>query len=289
MFASNEENNKFAGGFVAVPYQRPTKVTHNDVWLASHEAGKYGLFPTPRAENHWLQGGVTSTNPALIVNGQSVAGITARDGGILRMSTATWRLASIGTDASDAVAFYTGIYKGRRQFYSGVTSGTDLGAPVQSKSGSATWVGQLSARQNVGTAAAPVIQTRYGDIALTVAYTQTGGSITGGLSANPLTSPGYTYQVRGRFNEDGLVEGNVNTVSSRGTEAGFLSGLIGQGVSLVPLLPRMLLADLSQDRASPILPRRRRLIRIGFMPHRLGVKRLSLSPITHQVDGMRFC
>ena len=229
VFASNEENDKFAGGFVAVPYQRPTKVTHNDVWLASHEAGKYGLFPTPRAENHWLQGGVTSTNPALIVNGQSVAGITARDGGILRMSTATWRLASIGTDASDAVAFYTGIYKGRRQFYSGVTSGTDLGAPVQSKSGSATWVGQLSARQNVGTAAAPVIQTRYGDIALTVAYTQTGGSITGGLSANPLTSPGYTYQVRGRFNEDGLVEGDVNTVSSRGTEAGFLSGLIGQG------------------------------------------------------------
>ena len=229
VFASNEENNKFAGGFVAVPYQVPTKVTHNDVWVASHEAGVYGLFPTPRAENHWLQGGVTSTNPALVVNGQSVAGITARDGGILRMSTATWKLASIGTDASDAVAFYTGIYKGRRQFYSGVTSRTDLGAPVQSKSGSATWVGQLSARQNVGTAAAPVIQTRYGDIALTVAYTQTGGSITGGLSANPLTSPGYTYQVRGRFNEDGLVEGNVNTVSSRGTEAGFLSGLIGQG------------------------------------------------------------
>ena len=223
VFASNEENNKFAGGFVAVPYQVPTAVTYSNVWTASHGAGKYGLFAEPRAENHWLEGGKAGAN------GQSVAGITARDGGILRMSTATWRLASIGTDANDGVAFYTGVYKGRRQFYSGVTSGTDLGAPVQSKSGSATWVGQLSARQNVGTAAAPVIQTRYGDIALTVAYTQTGGSITGGLSANPLTSPGYTYQVRGRFNEDGLVEGNVNTVSSRGTEAGFLSGLIGQG------------------------------------------------------------
>ncbi len=96
VFASNEENNKFAGGFVAVPYQVPTAVTYSDVWKASHDAGKDGLFATPQGYNHWLEGGVAGTN------GQSVAGIDAgtHNGGILRMSTATWKLASIGGDAS---------------------------------------------------------------------------------------------------------------------------------------------------------------------------------------------
>ncbi|MCA8834592.1 MAG: hypothetical protein K8953_05845, partial [Proteobacteria bacterium] len=119
---------------------------------------------------------------------------------------------------------------GRRQFYSGVTSRTDLGAPVQSKSGSATWVGQLSARQNVGTAATPVIETRYGDITLEVFYNQTGGSINGSLPANNATSRDYTYEIRGKFNEDGFVSGGVDTIKTGGArEDGFLSGLIGQG------------------------------------------------------------
>ncbi|MCA8834045.1 MAG: hypothetical protein K8953_03070, partial [Proteobacteria bacterium] len=223
VFASNETDNKFAGGFVAIPYQAPTAVTYSTVWKASHDAGKDGLFATPQTHNHWLEGGVAGTN------GQSVAGITGYNGGLLRMSTATWNLGSIGTDVNDAVAFYTGLNKGGRYFYSGVTSGTDLGAPVQSKSGEATWYGQLSARQHTG---GGNIATKYGDITLTVRYNQTGGTITGGLPSNLLTNTGYIYQIRGRFNEDGLVEGNVNTVSganSQFRETGYLSGLIGQG------------------------------------------------------------
>ncbi|MCA8835047.1 MAG: hypothetical protein K8953_08180, partial [Proteobacteria bacterium] len=159
-------------------------------------------------------------------NGQSVAGITEHNGGLLRMTTATWKLLPIGGEAADAVAFYTGIYKGRRQFYAGVTSGTDLGAPVASKSGEAYWYGQLSARQHTG---GGNIATKYGDITLTVNYNQTGGSINGGLPANGITSRDYSYEIRGKFNEDGFVSGNVNTrTTSGGFETGFLSGLIGQ-------------------------------------------------------------
>ena len=222
VFVSDEENNKFAGGFVAVPYQAPTAVTYGDVWKASHDAGKDGLFATPQGYNHWLEGGVAGTN------GQSVAGIDAgtHNGGILRLSTGSWKRVLLGGEAADGVAFYTGIRTNiGRRFFSGITSGTDLGKPVTSKAG-ATWTGQLSTRQHIGNGN---IRANYGDITLTVRYNETGGTISGGLSANPLTSPNYTYEIRGRFNEDGLVEGNVNTrTSSGGFEPGFLSGLIGE-------------------------------------------------------------
>ncbi len=222
VFVSDEENNKFAGGFVAVPYQAPTAVTYRDVWKASHDAGKDGLFAAPQGYNHWLEGGVAGTN------GQSIAGIDAgtHNGGILRLSTGSWKRVLLGGEAADGVAFYTGIRTNiGRRFFSGITSTTDLGAPVTRKSGSAKWYGQMSTRQNNGRA----IATNYGDITLTVNFSGTGGTISGGLSANPLTSPNYTYEIRGRFNEDGLVEGNVNTRTSvGGFEPGFLSGLIGE-------------------------------------------------------------
>ncbi|MCA8836184.1 MAG: hypothetical protein K8953_13970, partial [Proteobacteria bacterium] len=222
VFVSDEENNKFAGGFVAVPYQAPTAVTYGDVWKASHDAGKDGLFATPQGYNHWLEGGVAGTN------GQSIAGIDAgtHNGGILRLSTGSWKRVLLGGEAADGVAFYTGIRTNiGRRFFSGITSGTDLGKPVTSKAG-ATWTGQLSTRQHIGNGN---IRANYGDITLTVRYNETGGTISGGLSANPLTSPNYTYEIRGRFNEDGLVEGNVNTRTSvGGFEPGFLSGLIGE-------------------------------------------------------------
>ena len=46
VFASNETGNKFAGGFVALPYQ-VQDVTYDNVWTATHEAGRDGLFATP--------------------------------------------------------------------------------------------------------------------------------------------------------------------------------------------------------------------------------------------------
>ena len=169
-----------------------------------------------------MEGGKTG------VNGQSIAGINAgtHNGGILRLSTGSWRLSPLGGDAADGVAFYTGVRTdiGRR-FYSGLISGTDLGKPLTGDEGTATWYGQMSTRQNNGRA----IVTNYGDIQITLNFSGTGGTITGGLPAHALNSPGYAYDIAGWFNEDGFVDGNVNTrTSSGGLEIGFLSGLIGQ-------------------------------------------------------------
>ena len=278
VFVSDEENNKFAGGFVAVPYQAPTAVNYRDVWKASHDAGKDGLFAAPQGYNHWLEGGKAGPN------GQSVAGIDAgtHNGGILRMSTATWRLAEIGGDAADGVAYYTGIRTNiGRRFYSGITSGTDLGKPLTKNKGSATWYGQLSTRQHIG---GGNIATNYGDITLTLTFNETGGTITGGLSKNPLTSPGYTYQVRGRFNEDGLVEGNVNTVSGASNqfhEPGFLSGLIGeQGIVGAFIAPNVAGGFV----ARPGKPRRAEVTYADWLYH-TQVRGEALTDRPHNVTG----
>ena len=229
VFASNVADNKFAGGFIAVPHQ-VQDVTYRNIWLATHEAGRGELFPTPQESNHWLQGGVTSTNPALVVNGQSIAGITnfnPAHGGALSLGTGFWRLAKLTGQAADGVAYYSGVREGVRYFYSGVTSGTDLGRPLTNTSGELEWVGQLSVRQNNGRA----IVTNYGDILLTLNFSGTGGVIIGDLPAHKITSPGYRYAIRGWFNADGFVDGNVFTISGASgqfTDTGKLSGLIGQ-------------------------------------------------------------
>ncbi len=234
VFASNVADNKFAGGFVA----RPSSVVNvnYDVWARSTPLTTGGLEATPKAYNHWLAGGVAGAAGG--INGQSRAGIT--DGslsnlnlvtGIVRLSDATYKLAPLGGSPNNGVAFYTGVNASvnRRQFYSGLFAQTDLGKPVARTSGQAHWVGQLVARQHIGGA----IHHRYGDIVLRVNFTPTGGTIAGSLHANPLTSPGYSYDLANvTFNEDGFVRGNVNTrTTSGGREEGFLTGLIGeQGV-----------------------------------------------------------
>ncbi len=228
VFASNHEESKFAGGFVA----RPSAVTtvNYDVWVRTTPLTTGGLEATPKGYNHWLKGGVAGSAGGL--NGQSREGVTLDangvGSGILRLSDATYKLAPIGGSANDGVAFYTGIHAiaKRRQFYSGLFAETDLGKPVARTSGSAEWVGQLAARQHIGGG----IHHRYGDIVLRVNFTPTGGTITGGLNANKFTSPGYSYDLANvTFNEDGFVRGNVNTrTTSGGREEGFLTGLIGE-------------------------------------------------------------
>ena len=58
--------------------------------------------------------------------------------GSLNLKTATFNGVALGGDATDGVAFFWGEYRP----FSGIFSGTDLGAPVTELSGTASWVGR---------------------------------------------------------------------------------------------------------------------------------------------------
>ncbi len=227
VFASNDAESKFAGGFVAIPNR--VQNANYDIWARSTPLTPGGgLLPTPRAFNHWLTSGA---------NGLSITGISAgsltdrnRVTGTINLASATWKRLPLGGAEKNGVDFYTGVLNGGRFFYSGVKSGTDLGKPLTRISGTATWVGHLAARQSVGVGG--VIQHRSGDIVLTINFNPTGGRITGVLEDNGLTSIDYNYEIGADFNEDGFLRGNVNTRRIDGAfEQGFVTGVIGeQGV-----------------------------------------------------------
>ncbi len=231
VFVSDAENNKFAGGFVAVPN---TAINANyDIWARSVPITPgAGFETTPKAYNHWLAGGVATSAGGL--NGQSRAGVSldanGAGSGIIRLSDATWRLEPFGGSAGNGVAFYTGTFNeaGRRQFYSGLFAQTDLGKPVTRTEGRAYWAGHLAAIQGAG---GQLAGRNSGDIVIIVNFTPEGGNFTGALLANATTSINYQYEISGNFNEDGFLRGNVNTRSGHALqffEQGFLTGLIGE-------------------------------------------------------------
>ncbi len=113
--------------------------------------------------------------------------------------TATYNGIGFGGNATEGVAFQYGNIGGKRYYYAGLLSGTDLGPPLTAVT-NAMWYGRIVVLQNrawYGTAAGKI----YGDIDLTVNYDgNNNGTIHGSYKE---------YTVNGTFDSKGIMGGNV--------------------------------------------------------------------------------
>ncbi len=162
--------------------------------------------------------------------------------GALNFKTARFNGKALGGDATDGVSFFLGAAdrtpipgtNGRffyEHFYSGILSGTDLGAPVTQTSGVASWVGQFtglwfySGRDFV-------LEVTFGNPDRNKA-----GSIQAFVEKNQVHDAWSHYYLNGYFDNDGLITGTITAGQyadgdRNGTTGyrrhGTLTGLIGQ-------------------------------------------------------------
>ncbi len=235
---------------------RTQKYTFCEMAINANDASCVGVFsrpnvltflrsfstplPTkPNAENpesEFLQGTETGLN---------VGDFNTNNGTVKTLNFTDF---SLDEDSADGVAFF--VYGGN--YYAGILSGTDLGAPVTEKTGTAHWDGffrtvgpNLFYRRNeqVG----QLIRTFYIDTSVYESFTLTvnfgAGDQAGTISGSVDFSSDYNsynkggeYSLNGSFNDNGLITGNVTrsttsvsvgrvtTLKSNAT----LTGLIGQ-------------------------------------------------------------
>ncbi len=141
----------------------------------------------------------------------------------LNLSTASFNGVALGGDATDGVAFFMGDVNriGREYAYSGLFSGTDLGGPITTRSGKASWVGRI---ENVGYGADK-------DFVLEVDYA------TRSLDAFVHYYSGAHYRLDATYDSTGHITGefelsfyrnNDRTDKSSNYRTGNVTGLIGQ-------------------------------------------------------------
>ena len=163
-----------------------------DAWVASFPDNSPLLASNiaPTAGNKFLQGTETGLN---------TTGLRDFTADSFNFQTATYNGIGFGGNATEGVAFQYGNIGGKRYFYAGLLSGTDLGPPLTAVT-NATWYGRIVVLQNrawYGTAAGKI----YGDIDLTVNYDgNNNGTIHGSYGE---------YTVNGTFDSKGIMGGNV--------------------------------------------------------------------------------
>ncbi len=163
-------------------------------------------------------------------SGVNKGDITVNSSGSLNLNTATFNGRALGGDTADGVAYFRGQVTsyGIQYFYSGIFSGTDLGAPITQTSGTASWVGRFQAFYNSANR----------DFVLEVTFGGSGDKA-GSIEAFVHNSGLYFYHINGTFDRNGLIEGTTNLAdftnndrdsrkTSANTSAGVLTGLIGQ-------------------------------------------------------------
>ncbi|MCA8833981.1 MAG: hypothetical protein K8953_02750, partial [Proteobacteria bacterium] len=149
----------YVGGFVAAPAL--PDVDHA-AWVASFGANPPLLLASnlaPTTGNKFLQGKETGLNTT------GLGDFTADS---FNFDSATYNGMFFGGSATNGVAFQYGNIEGKRYYYAGLLSGTNLGLPLSAVT-NATWYGRIVVLQNrawYGTAAGKI----YGDIDLTVNY-----------------------------------------------------------------------------------------------------------------------
>ena len=164
-----------------------------DAWVASFpdNAPLLASNLAPTAGNKFLQGKETGLNTT------GLGDFTADS---FNFQTATYNGMLFGGSATNGVAFQYGNIGGKRYFYAGLLSGTDLGPPLTEAVTNATWYGRIVVLQNRDwylTRAGKI----YGDIDLTVNYDgDNNGTIRGSYDE---------YTVNGTFDSKGIMGGNV--------------------------------------------------------------------------------
>ncbi len=169
-------------------------------------------------------------------DGVDTAGVLIREIDALYFDTAMFDGRALGGDATDGVAFFWGTpYSGGNgTFHAGILSGTDLGAPIMQKSGTASWVGQFQA-VHFTTNKDFVLEVTFGN-----ADTNKAGTIKAFVhrqSEDSFYHFANHFYIDGYFNNSGLISGKINsgnyTNNDREDKTGFratgaLTGLIGQ-------------------------------------------------------------
>ena len=163
-----------------------------DAWVASFpdNAPLLASNLAPTAGNKFLQGKETGLNTT------GLGDFTADS---FNFQTATYNGMLFGGSATEGVAFQYGNIGGKRYFYAGLLSGTDLGPPLTTVT-NATWYGRIVVLQNRDwylTRAGKI----YGDIDLTVNYDGDNNGTIGGVYGE--------YTVNGTFDSKGIMGGNV--------------------------------------------------------------------------------
>ena len=163
-----------------------------DAWVASFpdNAPLLASNLAPTAGNKFLQGKETGLNTT------GLGDFTADS---FNFQTATYNGMLFGGSPTNGVAFQYGNIGGKRYFYAGLLSGTDLGPPLTTVT-NAMWYGRIVVLQNRAWYLTPAGKV-YGDIDLTVNYDgNNNGTIRGSYDE---------YTVNGTFDSKGIMGGNV--------------------------------------------------------------------------------
>ena len=239
-------SDTYVGGFVAAPYilpadDSPSKITFSD-WVRSFVSP---LGPSPNTgfrsrANQFLQG----TETDLLTTGTQDSGSNTAAPDVITITLAE---NDLGGEAADGFAYFRGHIApaNKSYYYTGILSGTDLGAPLTEQPTSMLWRGYIRLTGFGGLNKHFDLTVNFG------AGSQMGG---GTLSAFvPFGSANTTlnYKIDAEFNADGLIitgdatnpnilyddftNGNPDMpAGSVDRHTGILSGIIGeQGVVAV--------------------------------------------------------
>ena len=163
-----------------------------DAWVASFpdNAPLLASNIAPTTGNKFLQGTETGLN---------TTGLRDFTADSFNFQTATYNGMLFGGSATEGVAFQYGNIGGKRYYYAGLLSGTDLGPPLTTVT-NAMWYGRIVVLQNRAWYLTPAGKI-FGDIDLTVNYDgNNNGTIHGSYGE---------YTVNGTFDSKGIMGGNV--------------------------------------------------------------------------------
>ncbi len=215
----------YSGGFVARPAN--AGVT-SATWLQSFTPGLPSVPSTTNRRNQFLKD-LEDTSAGNIDNGDTVGDIVIRSyTGSLNLNTAEFNGRALGGDAADGVALFGGKANGQGTWYwySGIFSGTDLGAPVTQRSGTASWVGRFKS----------IFRRIDRDFVLEVDFNGTGDKA-GYVKAFVQESGTNHLYLDGSYDARGVITGTVDRGTFRNNNRdnptgtlyrGILTGLIGQ-------------------------------------------------------------
>ncbi len=227
VFHSNNDGigtQPYSGGFIAVP---PSLIVNYADWL---EVTTPDTTRTDPLTNQFLAG----ADGALIVGSLDT----------LTLETATNGGTPFDGDSNDGYQFYSNDHSDMAvhptNFYTGILTTTNLGAPLTQTTASGDWQGRLYAAYITGVVdspGTPTINNEVADFAPTVNFnTKTiSATITGvtKFSGNGNAPDTVSYDFTAIWDARGVFESTINrtvTMDSNGVaSAGVLTGLIGQG------------------------------------------------------------